>query len=652
MRELRKLFTPAKIGTMEVKNRIVYAAAGILYEAPDSTLTDMDFDFYGALAKGGVGMITVGIVAVEPIGRSCPGVPGLWDDKFIPGWKQLADVVHGHGGKLIAQLHHAGRQTGSYLVGDIVAPSALPCPVCKETPRELTVEEIEELVERFGQAARRAREAGCDGIELHGTHGYLLAQFISHYSNKRSDEYGGSLENRLKFPIDIIKRIRRELGQDYPLIFRMVGEEMVFGGHTIHEATLVAPILAEAGVDALHVSRGCYEAMQWIVPPHGLPYALNVPLAEAVKKVVDVPVIAVGRIPDPVIADEILEAGKADFIAMARALIADPDWPKKAAAGRFEDIVPCIYCNVCLAKTLELQPAACVVNPTLGKTKDMALVPAEKPKKVLVAGGGLAGMEAARVSALRGHQVILYERADRLGGQFNLAAMPPAKQELAKLTKYLSTQVKKAGVKVELGKEVTPELVDRLKPDVVIVATGSTPFMPPIPGVNGPKVVTAHDVLAGKVALYYFDETLLRHVGNKVIIIGGGMVGAETADYARERGASTVTLVEMLPDIALDMPIWNKDFLVERLTSGKVDVITSAQVKEILEDGLVFVRDGKEETVRGTDNIVLATGVKSVNELSAAIKDKAAEVYVIGDAKEPSKALEAIAEGAAIGRQI
>ncbi len=652
MKSLTRLFTPGRIGSMEVKNRIDYAPAGILYEAPDSTLTDMDFDFYGALAKGGVGMITVGIVAVESIGRSCPGVPGLWDDKFIPGWQQLAHVVHAYGAKLIAQLHHAGRQTGSYLVGDIVAPSPIPCPVCKETPRELTGEEIEGLVDKFGQAALRAAEAGCDGIELHGAHGYLLAQFISRYSNKRSDEYGGSLANRLKFPCDIIERIRRDLGREYPIIFRMSGEEMVFGGQTIHEAALAAPILVEAGVDALHVSRGCYEQMRWIVPPQGQPYALNTLLSEAIKKVVDIPVITVGRIPDPIIAEEILEAGKADFIAMSRSLIADPDWVNKAAEARFEDIAPCIYCNECLARTLELKPVTCVVNPTVGKTKQMTLLPADRRKKVIVAGGGPAGMEAARICDLRGHEVILYEKSDILGGQFNLAALPPGKQELAKETRYLGVQIGKSGVEVRLGSALTPELVDELRPDVVVVATGAVPLLPDIPGKDGPRVDFAHDVLAGKVVLYKLDEEKLRHIGNRVVIIGGGLVGAETADYVRERGALSITLVEMLPEIASDMPIWCRQFLEERLHAGRVDFVTSAQVKEILEDGVVFVKNGEEETIRGIDNIILATGSRPVQDLYKAIRDKVDEVHVIGDAKEPRKALEAIAEGARVGRVI
>lgn len=652
MRTLERLLSPARIGTMEVKNRIVYAPAGILFEAEDSTLTNRDFEYYETLAKGGVGTITIGVVAVDPAGRSCPRVPGLWDDRYVPGWKHLADVVHAHGAKLVPQLHHAGRQTGSFLVGDLVAPSALPCPVCRETPRELTIAEIEELVEKFGQAARRAAEAGCDGIELHGANGYLLAQFISHYSNKRSDVYGGTLEDRLKFPTDIIKRIRKELGQAYPLIFRMAGDEMVFGGHTIHEAMLVAPILAEAGVDALHVSRGCYEAFRWICPPHGTPYALNATLTEKIKKVANVPVIVAGRIPDPVIAEEILESGKADFIAMARALMADPEWPKKALARRFDDIVPCIYCNECLAKTAKLQPASCVVNPTLGKARAMALKLTEKPKKVLVAGGGLAGMEAARVSAQRGHSVVLYEKSDKLGGQFNLAAMPPAKQELAKITKYLRAQINKAGVKVETGKEVTPELIDEIRPDVVIVATGSKPIIPDIPQSDRSNVVTAHDVLAGKVSLYELDEVNLRHVGNNIVIVGGGMIGLEVADYARERGARGITVVEMLTDVATDMPSYTKEFLLERLNAGKVTIIVSAKVVRILEDGVIFSRDRKKESIRGVDKIVLALGAVSADDLSSTINGKVAEVYVIGDAKEPRKALDAIAEGTSIARAI
>jgi NADPH-dependent 2,4-dienoyl-CoA reductase/sulfur reductase-like enzyme len=284
----------------------------------------------------------------------------------------------------------------------------------------------------------------------------------------------------------------------------------------------------------------------------------------------------------------------------------------------------------------------CTLNTTVGREKEMALVATQKPKKVLVAGGGPGGLEAARVAALRGHQVTLCEKADKLGGQFNLAAVPPTKQEFAKAIQYLSTQVRKAGVKVELGKEVTPKLVDKLKPDVVIVATGGAPVIPAdIPGIDKPIVVTAHDVLWGKAV-----------VGDRVVIVGGGEVGCETADYAGERGARQITVIEMLEDVALDMIPWSKEFLMERLKGYGVSILTSAKVKEILDDGVVFTRNGKEESIRGVSSVILAMGAKSVDDISKAVKGKAAEVHVIGDAKEPRKAFEAIHEGADIARKI
>jgi len=350
------------------------------------------------------------------------------------------------------------------------------------------------------------------------------------------------------------------------------------------------------------------------------------------------------RIQDPMVAEHIIAQGMADLVCMGRALIADPDLSNKAAAGHFEDIIPCIACNQgCLGRLMiESLPVSCLLNPTVGREKEMALVPAQTPKTVLIAGGGPGGLEAARVAVLRGHQVTLCEKTDRLGGQFNLAATPPTKQEFIKAIQYLSTQVKKAGVKVELGKEVTPELVDELKPDVVIVATGGAPIIPAdIPGTDKPIVVTAHDVLAGKVT-----------VGDKVVIIGGGEVGCETADYVGERGAMQITVVEMLEDVALDMLPWTKEFLMERLNDYRVNILTSAKVKEILDDGVVFTRDGKEESIRGVNSIVVAMGAKSVNDLSEKLKGKVAEIHVIGDAKEPRKALEAIHEGAEIARKI
>ncbi|MFC1926665.1 FAD-dependent oxidoreductase [Chloroflexota bacterium] len=651
MTELSRLFTPIRIGSMEVKNRLVYAPTGVMFENQDSTFSELDYDFYENLARGGVGMIIVGITAIDLAGRAGINVPGIWDDKFISGWKKLADLVHAHGTRLVPQLHHAGRQTTS-MVGTIVAPSAIPCPMCKEMPKELTIDEIEGLEEKYAEAARRAKEAGCDAVEFHGAHGYLVAQFMSPYSNRRTDKYGGSLEGRLRFAVETIKRIKNRVGKDYPVTFRISGDEMVSGGINVEEACVIAAIIADAGADAISVSRGCYETLSWVVPSHSTPLMLNVPETAAIKKVVKVPVITAGRIPDPQTAEEIIKAGKTDLVALARPLMADPEWPNKAAAGNFDDINPCIYCNHCLDVTLAQMPAACTVNPAMGKTKEMGIVRAAKAKNVLVVGGGPAGLEAARVCALRGHKVTLCEKSDKVGGQFNLAAIPPSKQDHAKLIQYLTAQVSKAGVKVELGKEVTPELVDKLKPDAVIVATGATPLIPDIPGVKGEKVDTANDVLVGKVPLFHFDANIPAFLGNNVVVVGGGMIGSETADHARERGAAKVVVVEMLPDIALDAAIFDKPFIVERLTKGKVQIITGAQVKEILDDGIVYTKDGRDETLSGMDNIILAMGTEPVDKLSGSIKGKVAEVHVIGDAKQARKAAEAIAEGFEVGRMV
>jgi len=368
------------------------------------------------------------------------------------------------------------------------------------------------------------------------------------------------------------------------------------------------------------------------------------------KEVVDVPVMVVGRINDPLIAEHLIETGKADLVVMGRALLADPELPNKAAGGHLDDIIPCIACNYgCLGRALGGLPATCTLNPTVGREKEMVLTPAARPKKVLVAGGGPGGLEAARMAALRGHEVTLFDRAAKLGGQFSIAVIPPFKQELALATKYLATQVEKAGVKVELSREVTPALVEELKPDVVIVATGGAPLIPAdIPGAGKDLVVTAWDVLAGKVV-----------AGRSQVIVGGGMVGCETAEFLADPGdclytggRTAVTIVELLDDIAMDVSVEERMLLLQRLRAKEVRIITSAKVKEILDDGVVIVRGGQEEAIRDKDRVILAMGTRPIDELSSRLKDKVAEVYVIGDAKEPRKALEAIHEGSEVGRKI
>jgi 2,4-dienoyl-CoA reductase-like NADH-dependent reductase (Old Yellow Enzyme family)/thioredoxin reductase len=651
---LEHLFSPIKIGTMEVKNRIVLPPMTVGYGAPDGTVTERHRDYYEARARGGVGLIFTEAAAVHAERKYGLFPLGLYDDAQIASWSELAEAVHRHGAKLAPQVMDPGPEEIMLLTGrQPVGPSAVAGrSVFRTVPRELSVGEIEAVVDDFAEAARRARDAGMDGIQIHAAHGYaMVGSFMSPFFNKRTDDYGGSLEGRLKFLLDIIRAIRDRVGRDFPIAVRMSGDERRTGGRTLQESQFIARILVEAGVDALEVSGGTIPTVFWaVVAPAGTPLALNAPFAGAIKQVVDVPVICVGRINTPQIAEFVLETGRADMVSMGRALNADPELPNKAAAGQFDDIIPCVGCNVgCIGSVTKGQGASCILNPATGREKEMAIVPAQAPKRVLVAGGGPAGLEAARVAALRGHDVTLCEREGKLGGQINLASVPPFKQEISQVVKYLSRQVQKAGVKVELGREVTPELVDELKPEVVIVATGASPLRPSsMPGIDKETVVTAWDVLAGKAAV----------TARNVVIVGGGLVGCETADLMAETtdnlatASTDVTILEMLDDVALDGMAEARHLLLERLHAKRVRILTGAEVTEILDDGVVFVRNGQQESIRGAENVILAMGARALDDLSPSIKDKVDEVHVIGDAQEPQRVLQATAAAAEIGRKI
>lgn len=650
MHELNELFSPGRIGTLEIRNRIVMNAMGTLLEDKDGSVSDRLIGYYEARAKGGAGLIVTCHTRVVPHPRYARGEGwmgiAIWDDRFLPGWRELANRVHRHGSKIFIQLGHDGRQGLSVNKNgqlERVAPSPISCPYVRETPRELSVEEIEEIREKFVEAAVRAREAGLDGVSLHGAHGYLLGQFISPSSNKRTDQYGGSLENRLRFIVEIIKATRNRMGIDYPILLRMNAFESVPDGLTLEDARIIAPYLAQAGLDAVDVSAGTYAHHELIVPPTEIHPGFNVIGAETIKRAIHVPVVANGRINDPLIAERILAEGRADFVGMSRAFLADPEWPMKARRGDLEDIRRCIgCCQGCLHPEgiLGGNPISCSINPTVGKEEEAQLTPALQAKRVLVVGGGPAGLEAARVAGLRGHSVTLFEKTNRLGGQFAISAFAPFRQDNATAINWLSKQVEKSGVKIEIGKEVTQELIEKLKPDVVIIASGAVSILPDIPGINRPNVVTAMDVLAGKVK-----------VSGKAVIVGGGLVGCEAADFLGERGAD-ITIVEKRSEIAMDCPLPSKKLLLARLDDYRVTVITSASVLEVLQDGVVMTKHGKEEVIRGVNYVVIAMEMRSADKLSHVIKDKVAEVYTIGDAKEARRVSHAISEGAEIGRKI
>ncbi len=663
------LFQPLFINNLEIKNRI-YLPAMHLGMAVNFEVTDQIVDFYAERARGGAGMITVGYATVDDLSGNTTNI-GAHKDDFIPGLARLACAIKENGARAGVQLNHSGRYNFSFFLNgkQPVAPSPVASRLTGETPKELTLDEIHQIIDSFAQAALRVKKAGFDAVEvLHGT-GYLISEFLSPLTNQRADQYGGSFDNRIRFGMDIMKAIRMAVGADFPMMVRMNGNDFMPGGQGREELRQYAKrLVADAGVDALCINVGWHEArvpqITAAVPRGAFAY-----LSRGIKEMVDVPVIASHRINDPKTARELIADGMCDMVAMGRGLIADPYLPEKARAGKESEIVHCVACaQGCFDNLFKLKHIECLCNPKAGYEGKTILEKTRTPRKVMVIGGGAAGMNAAIAAFDRGHVVTLYEKSDHLGGQLHLAGAPPGREEFAELAKDLEKQVMRRGIRVCFNTAVDAALIDREKPDHVVLSTGAVPMTPPIPGVELPHVVQAWDVLADRV-----------YTGKNVVVIGGGAVGVETALHLAEkgtlsgdvlkflmvnaaesledlrdlavRGTKKVILIEMIDKIGKDFGKTTRWGMLQDVSRYGIETRAATRALEITKSGIKVEAGGKVEEIPA-DTIVLAVGARPENALKSVIESKGIPCDMAGDAEKIGMAFDAVHQGFAAGMKI
>lgn len=684
LKNMTKLFDENYVGSLKLKNRITMSAMDLGF-SNDGTINDKFIDFYEERAKGGVGMIVIGGCYPEYKGRVWKSIIALDKDEYIPGLKRFADTMHKYDTKAAAQILHGGRSAASFFTKSrSVSASEIPHALIKEIPHALTADEIKEVIQTYVDASIRLKKAGFDAVEIHGGMGYLINQFLSPASNKRTDRYGGSVENRTNFAKEVVLAIKKEAGESFPIIFRLSGDDFIEGGLKINESIQIAKILDDAGVDTFNISPGWHESSTPILIM-SIPRSAYIFLAAAIKKNVKVPVIGSVRINDLAIAEEIINNNQADLISLGRPLIVDPGLPDKYKNGQYEDIRKCIACNQgCFDSLLNFRHVRCIYNVQAGMETEYKITMADKKKKIVIIGGGPAGMEAARVAALRGHHVSLYEKKDYLGGQLRYAYMPYGREEIENVINYLETQIRKLKVKITLNKEADEKIVEMENPDAIIISVGAVPIIPPIPGIDGKNVFLACDALDGKV-----------NVGQDVVIIGGGTIGCETAlDIAKigamspdvacyllkngvidkdelieyiSHGAKNVTILEMKRKLGSGFGKSTKWVILKEIKDAGVNNINKVKVLRIndiwqdqpnkdrnpdnVKKEIIYELDGKEKSIRA-DTVILAAGYKANNTFAEQFNGKFSEVYSIGDCRNVETAMGAIHEGFKVGLSI
>ena len=608
------MFSPINIGTVTVPNRFVVPPMGNNFANTDGSMSERSAAYYEARAKGGFGLITIESTVVYKEAKGGPRKPCLFSDEVVPSFKRVADACHAYGAKVSIQLQHAGPEGNSKLTGyPLKAASAIAPSAGREIPEAMPTEEVYM-------------------VEVHCAHGYLVSTFISARTNKRTDEFGGCFENRMRLPRLIIENIRKKTGGNMPILCRINARDEGDGGVDVHDAAAIAAYLEQVcGVDAIHVTRSIHIHDEFMWAPNITHGGFNAELGAEIKRAVSVPVILVGRFTEPQYAELLVKQGRADLIAFGRQSIADPELPNKARNGQLEKLTPCIACLLgCVPNMLQGRPITCAMNPCAGREAE--LKPAEVRKNVVVIGGGPGGMYAARLCALRGHSVTLLEKDAELGGHFLVASYPPGKGEISGAIRSFIVNCREAGVDIRTGTEATPELVASLKPDAIIIATGSVPLRLPIPGLDSCGCSTAEDVLTGKA-----------DTGKRVLVVGGGMVGCECVEFLTER-EHIVDMVEMKPVIGEDIVPEARKYIMANLEKHKVTQRVNARVKQFYADGVDFTDTvtGEDAAMRGYDSVVLAMGYRSNNTLEEQLKDLAPQVIVIGEARQaPGNSMEA-----------
>jgi 2,4-dienoyl-CoA reductase-like NADH-dependent reductase (Old Yellow Enzyme family)/thioredoxin reductase len=644
------LLSSLQVGRMTVANRIVMAPMERNFGNPDGTVSRRTLAHYEAVARGGVGWIDVESTFVDPAGRGRTHQLGLHDDACVEGFAALAELAHANGARIGVELHHAGRNTSRAISGhEPVAPSPVPCPEAgPDTPRELTVGEIDAVVDRYAAAARRAAEAGFDAVELHSAHGYLPLAFLSPLTNLRTDDYGGPLENRMRFALRVIEAFRGAVPEHVTIGCRFSAEERLPGGLTVDDTVPYAQALEAAGVDYLHVSAGVYASFRWIIPAMDIEPGWLLPVAAQIKSAVGIPVVGVSRVNDPALAERAIADGMVDLVAFGRAFLTDPEFPAKLASGRHDEIVTCIGCNEgCTRRIANQRDVTCLVNPRAGRELELLLDRAAAPRRVVVIGGGPAGMEAARVASERGHDVRLIESGSELGGQARLAAALPHREGWRTFCDQGRRRLERAGVRLELGRRVGPDEFDGIEADAVVLATGAEFLREEIPGGDATTVVDAATLLAGPAD---------RRPAHAVVIAGPDPLGLNLAEWLAA-GGSRVSVVTRVP-VPVDPE--TQPGLLERIagTPG-IALFPDRRVAELGSGGVRLVRSGAigslfEQEIRDVDLVVLADRRRSSSGLAwyARNTTNTADIYEIGDCRQPRTAVEAVYEGAIVGRRI